>query len=42
MIEKTNRATADPKADTAIVPFRPNLVSIIQDAIYETKGGPHD
>ena len=42
MIEKINRAIADPKADKAMVPFRPNLVSIIQDAIYETKGGAHD
>lgn len=35
MTEKTNNAMADPKADKAIVPFRPSLVSIIQDAITE-------
>lgn len=33
IIENTNKATDDPNADTAIVPFRPSLVSINQDAI---------
>jgi hypothetical protein len=34
MTEKINKAPEDPNAESAMVPLRPSLVSIIQDAIY--------
>jgi hypothetical protein len=35
MTENMNNAPADPSADNAIVPLRPNRVSIIHEAIYD-------
>lgn len=35
MIENINSDNEDPNAETAIVPFLPNLVSINQEAIYD-------